>query len=120
MGDWFFDAPANLSDFSDPNIWHQEMVSESLGITIVLVADVLGKAPRQVTVQDLLNVAQHCRTSTRLISTSLKQDTIEPYLILQKRLRFRLGTDFHEGLTEERLGLNFPRMTSIQMVVFEP
>ncbi|KAB7613631.1 hypothetical protein F9L33_09640 [Amylibacter sp. SFDW26] len=57
MSEWFFNAPAGLSDFRDPNVWHQEMVDESLGITVVLVANVLGKDPKQVTIQDLVNVA---------------------------------------------------------------
>ena len=53
MPKWFFDAPAGLRDFSDPNKWHEAMTEEASGIVLELVASVLDKAPQNVTADDI-------------------------------------------------------------------
>lgn len=32
MADWFFDAPAGMNDFRDPQFWHDTMAKEARGI----------------------------------------------------------------------------------------
>ncbi|MEC3947555.1 hypothetical protein [Sphingobium sp. HWE2-09] len=43
MAEWFFDAPGNTRDFSDPKVWHSVMAREASGIVRDLVAAIVGK-----------------------------------------------------------------------------
>lgn len=57
MAQWFFDSPAGVTDFTDPQHWHNEMAKEALDIIVLLVAENLGKNPKDVTQQDIDNIA---------------------------------------------------------------
>lgn len=52
---WKFDPPANLTDFSDPEVWHQSMAREAREIVRILATAVLGHEP---TSDELAEVAR--------------------------------------------------------------
>lgn len=57
MPQWFYNAPAGMNDFTDPQLWHEEMAREARDIVTILVASAMGKDPSQVTPQDILTVS---------------------------------------------------------------
>jgi hypothetical protein len=54
---WFYDAPAGVSDFTNPQVWHDEMAAEANNIVWELVATVVGKRPEEVTDEEFIQVA---------------------------------------------------------------
>ena len=57
MADWFFDAPAGMKDFKDPQLWHDEMAREASDIVRELVATATGKKFEDVTDVDIRTVS---------------------------------------------------------------
>jgi hypothetical protein len=57
MSNWIFNAPANLKDFSDPQVWHKAMVREANDIIKILVASATGKVVKDVTQTDIDQIA---------------------------------------------------------------
>jgi len=53
MSNWFFHAPANMTDFKDPQSWHDEMVGLSKYNIKVLVALALNKSEDDITQADI-------------------------------------------------------------------
>lgn len=57
MADWFFDAPAGMKDFKDPQLWHEEMAREARDIVRILVSIVTGKRDKDITDEDIKMVS---------------------------------------------------------------
>ena len=56
---WKFDQPGNVNDFSDPSDWHKYLSEVSGDIIESLVAEILDKAPEQVTDTALEELREH-------------------------------------------------------------
>lgn len=53
MGNWTFDAPGGMKDFSDPTKWHDAMQKEANDIVQILVGSALGIDADAVTQEDI-------------------------------------------------------------------
>lgn len=57
MSNWIFNAPADLTDFTDPQVWHNAMLKEAKDIILILVASATGKKITEVTQTDIDQIA---------------------------------------------------------------